>query len=61
MDLPVDATAEVKYIPDVDVRGGQVAADDDVYVVDFDGPDDHDDPLNWSKCTSGAWWFSSLF
>lgn len=48
MDLPIDATAEVKYVPGVELTA-DVVADVDARVVDFDGEDDPEEPLNWSK------------
>lgn len=48
MDLQVDATDEVKYVPEAELTA-DVAADEDAHVVDFDGEDDPEDPLNWSK------------
>lgn len=48
MDVQVDAVAEVKYVPEVEFAA-DIAADDDAHIVDFDGEDDPEDPLNWSK------------
>lgn len=48
MDLQVNATAEVKYIPEVELATN-VVADDDTQIIEFDGDDDPEDPLNWSR------------
>ncbi|KAF3036594.1 hypothetical protein E8E12_007624 [Didymella heteroderae] len=48
MDLQVDATAEVKHIPEVELIA-DVATNDTAHVVAFEGEDDPEDPLNWSK------------
>lgn len=48
MDLQVDATADVKYIPEVKISedgGAEDAAD----IIDFEGRDDPADPLNWRR------------
>lgn len=48
MDPQVDATAEVKYIPEVTLAA-DITVDDDTHIIDFDGEGDPKDPLNWSK------------
>ena len=49
MDLQVNATAEVKYVPEVEVAASNVNANDHANIVDFDSPEDLEDPLNWSN------------
>jgi hypothetical protein len=50
MALPVDAAAvlDAMDIPDA-TSGDHVGPDHGSYIVNFDGPDDPTDPLNWSS------------
>ncbi|KAG9202755.1 hypothetical protein G6514_004008 [Epicoccum nigrum] len=47
MNLQVDATVEVKYIPEVELSINVTT--DTASLIDFDGPEDQANPLNWSK------------
>jgi hypothetical protein len=46
MELQVDATSDLKYTVDAN-HSFPVNHDIDSTVVDFDGPNDRSDPLNW--------------
>jgi len=45
MDLQVDAAAEVKYIPQVELATDG-PTDEDTHIVNFEGEHDPEDPLN---------------